>query len=97
MDTSADILAIMKKKPMKYGIALGSTINKLSKDDLTPISKKTYVWLVNHGKNGYTAISCGQLGRGRKCAFSHFSTRWLCTNRPTDRWTKPLIELRVRN
>ena len=40
-------------------------------------------------------------GQGRKCAFSHFSTRSLWTNGPTDRRTdgrtKPLIELRVRN
>ena len=36
-------------------------------------------------------------GQGRKCVFSHFSTRWLRTDRRTDGRTKPLIELRVRN
>ena len=36
-------------------------------------------------------------GQGRKCAFSHFSNRSLRTDGPTDRRTKPLIDLRVRN
>ena len=36
-------------------------------------------------------------GQGRKCAFFHFSTRWLWTDGPTNGRTKPLIELRVRN
>ena len=37
-------------------------------------------------------------GRGRKCAFPHFSTRdHGPTDQPTNQRTKPLIELRVRN
>ena len=37
------------------------------------------------------------VGQGRKCVFSHFPTRSPWTDEPTDRRTKPLIELHVRN
>ena len=51
---------------------------------------------------GYTAISCGRVGRGGN---THFPTFQLerdgpterPTDQPTDGRTKPLIELRVRN
>ena len=54
-------------------------------------------------KAGYTAISCGRVGRGGNARFPTFQLDRLYgpTNRPTDRptdgRTKPLIELRVRN
>ena len=57
---------------------------------------------ISKNKAGYTAISCGRVGRGGN---THFPTFQLerdrptdqPTNQPTDGRTKPLIELRVRN
>ena len=54
-------------------------------------------------KAGYTATSCGQVGRGGNARFHTF--RLVLTDRRTyrrtdgrtDGWTKALIELRVRN
>ena len=50
-------------------------------------------------KAGYTATSCGQVGRGGNARFPTF--RLVSTDGPTDGpmdgRTKPLIELRVRN
>ena len=62
-------------------------------------------------KAGYTAISCGRVGRGgnatvrnKKCSKTLISSLFdSCprtdgpTDRRTDGRTKPLIELRVRN
>ena len=54
-------------------------------------------------KAGYTATSCGRVGRGGNARFPTFQLDHLYgpTNRPTDQptdgRTKPLIELRVRN
>ena len=49
-------------------------------------------WLLN--KAGYMAnTNCGQVGRGGNARFHTFQLDY----RPTDRPTKPLIELRVRN
>ena len=46
-------------------------------------------------KAGYTALSCGWVGRG---GYVHFPTfRLVLTDGPTDGRTKPLIELRVHN
>ena len=50
-------------------------------------------------KAGYTATSCGRVGRGGYARFPTF--RLVLTDRrtngPTDRRTKSHIELRVRN
>ena len=57
---------------------------------------------LSFNKSGYTAISCGRVGRGGNAHFHSFSIH-ACqrTNRPTngrtDGRTKPLIELFVRN
>ena len=55
--------------------------------------------LHEENKAGYTAISCGRVGRGGNARFSTF--RLVYTNGPTDGRTdgrtKTLIELRVRN
>ena len=53
-------------------------------------------------KAGYTAISCGRVGRGGNTRFPTFQLERdgptnQPTDRPTDGRTKPLIELRVRN
>ena len=57
-------------------------------------------------KAGYTAISCGRVGRGGNARFPTFQLKrdgWTDgptnqpTDRPTDGQTKPFIELRVRN
>ena len=56
----------------------------------------------NSNKAGYTATSCGRVGRGGNVRFPTFRldrygpTDGL-TDGPTDGRTKPLIELRVRN
>ena len=52
----------------------------------------------NQNKAGYTAISCGRVGRGRNARFPTFQLdHHGPTDQPTDGRTKPLIELRVRN
>ena len=62
--------------------------------------KTQYGFIFSRNKVGYTATSGGQVGRGDIIVptFSHFSTR---SNGPMDQltngWTKPLLELRVRN
>ena len=53
-------------------------------------------------KAGYTAISCGRVGRGGNARFPTFQLERdgptdRPTDQPTDGRTKPLIELRVRN
>ena len=53
-------------------------------------------------KAGYTAISCGRVGRGGNARFPTFRLDGYGptdrrTDRRTDGRTKPLIELRVRN
>ena len=54
---------------------------------------------IDKNKAGYTATSCGQVGRGGNARFHSF--RLVLTDGPTnqrtDGRTKPLIELRVRN
>ena len=57
--------------------------NKLSKTHIFSFD--------NWNKAGYTAISCGRVGRGRNARFPTFQ---LDHHGPTD---QPLIELRVRN
>ena len=58
--------------------------------------------LDRENKAGYTAISCGRVGRGGYARFPTFQLEHdgptdQPTDRPTDGRTKPLIELRVRN
>ena len=53
-------------------------------------------WHATKNKAGYTAISCGRVGRGGNKRFRLVFTDQP-TNRRTDGRTKPLIELRVRN
>ena len=57
-------------------------------------------------KAGYTATSCGRVGRGGNARFPTFQLERdgptdrptdQPTDQPTDGRTKPLIELRVRN
>ena len=49
-------------------------------------------------KAGYTAISCGRVGRGGNARFPTFRLDgYGLTDRRTNGRTKPLIELRVRN
>ncbi|MEE3023623.1 MAG: hypothetical protein VX367_13625 [SAR324 cluster bacterium] len=53
-------------------------------------------------KAGYTATSCGRVGRGGNARFhtfqlDHHGPTDQPTDQPTDGRTKPLIELRVRN
>ena len=49
-------------------------------------------------KAGYTATSCGRVGRGGNARFPTFRLDgYGRTDGPTDGRTKPLIELRVRN
>ena len=49
-------------------------------------------------KAGYTASSCGRVGRGGIAYFSTFRLdQYGPMDGPTDRRTKPLMELRVRN
>ena len=56
-----------------------------------------------HNKAGYMAnTSCGGVGRGGNAGFhtfqlDHHGPTDQQTNGPTDQWTKPLIELPVRN
>ena len=50
----------------------------------------------NKNKAGYTATSCGRVGRGGNARFHTFQLdHW--TDGLTDGRTKPLIELRIRN
>ena len=62
----------------------------------------SYSMLTEKNKAGYTAISCGRVGRGGNTRFPIFQLERdgptdRPTNGPTDGRTKPLIELRVRN
>ena len=68
-----------------------------------PMDQWTKTWLIESqsarlkmikNKAGYTATSCGRLGRGGNARFPTFQ---LECDGPTDGRTKPLIELRVRN
>ena len=53
---------------------------------------------LEYNKAGYTAISCGRVGRGEYARFPSFLlVRYGRTDGLTDRQTKSLIKLRVRN
>ena len=60
-----------------------------------PTDKATFkVACPQRNKAGYTATSCGRVGRGENARFQTFQRDHY---RPTVRGTKPLKELRVRN
>ena len=81
----------MKKNPSPL-------IYKLAKNPFSYDPRVPKICSVNRNKAGYTATSCGRVGRGRDARFPTFRLdHFERTDGQMDGRTKPLIELRVRN
>ena len=48
MDIRQNILNIMRRRPQAFGVPLGSGLNKIVPDDMIPLSKKTFAFLIPH-------------------------------------------------